>query len=152
VIWIPVYRPLEAKHGRVLELCGTAENLEIAAYAHHFLEQTAAQLWQEHKRIHALRTDRDRRTFLAGVMAGFAKKLGSQEREHRAEGLVWVKDARLDVYLRTRHPRVTHLRAGQTTRNAAFEHGQRAGHDIVLHRGVSAGPTSRPLRLPSQTR
>lgn len=149
VIWIPVYRPLEGKHGRVLEVCGTEENLEIASYVHQFLEQTAARLWLEYKRAQGLRADRDRRTFLAGVMAGFAEKLKGQEREHRAEGLVWLKDAALERYLRVRHPRVRGGRATSVTGNDAYRHGRAAGQNIVLHRGVAAGAQQRGLRLTS---
>lgn len=149
VIWIPVYRPLEAKHGRVLEVCGTEENLAIASYVHQFLEQTAERLWSDYKRAHGVRVNRDRRTFLAGVMAGFAEKLKGQEREHRAEGLVWVKDAALESYLRTRHPRVRGGRSTRVAGNDAYRHGRAAGQNIVLHRGVSAGGQQRGLRLTS---
>ena len=44
-IWIPVYRPLEAKRGSVLEICGSSANLAIAEYVHGFLHQTADRLW-----------------------------------------------------------------------------------------------------------
>jgi hypothetical protein len=147
VLWVTVYRPLEGKHGRVLEVCGTPENLAIASYVHEFLEHTAARLWREHKRSQRLRTDRDRRTFLAGVMTGFAEKLRGQEQTQRAEGLVWVKDANLDGYLRARHPRVRGLRAASVARNDAFRHGHRAGRDIVLHRGMPSGTEQRGRQL-----
>jgi hypothetical protein len=150
VIWVTVYRPLEGKHGRVLEVCGTAENLAIASYVHQFLEHTGARLWREHKRAHRLRTDRDRRTFLAGVMSGFAEKLAGQARAHRAEGLVWVKDADLDGYFRARHPRIRGARGASIALNDAFRQGQRAGQEIVLHRGIEAGVEQRGLRLPAR--
>jgi hypothetical protein len=149
VIWVSVYRPLEGKRGRVLELCGTAENLEIAVYAHQFLEQTGARLWREHKRSAGLDSDADRRTYLAGVMSGFASKLGGQERAQRAEGLVWVNDASLERYVRQRYPRTRSLRSAHATSSDAFRQGQRAGQGIVLHRGLNEGPARRGLRLTS---
>lgn len=39
-IWIPVYRVTEGKRGSVLEICGTAENVEIAEYVHGYLTTT----------------------------------------------------------------------------------------------------------------
>jgi predicted SprT family Zn-dependent metalloprotease len=149
VIWITVYRPLEGKRGRVLELCGTPENLEIAAYAHQFLEQTAARLWREHKRSAGLDSDADRRSYLAGVMSGFAAKLGGQERAQRAEGLVWISDPSLDGYFRRRFPRTRSMRSAHAASSDAFRQGQRAGQGIVLHRGLNEVPARRGLRLTS---
>ncbi len=75
-IWIPVFRPLEGKRGSVLEICGTRGNLSIAEYVHGFLHETAARLWREHQRAERIASNRERRTYLAGVMTGFADMLG----------------------------------------------------------------------------
>ncbi len=136
VIWVPVYRPLDGKRGSVLEACGTASNLEIAEYVHDFMRATADRLWAEHKASHGIAGNRDRRTFLAGVMTGFAEKLGRSAAQHKAEGLVWVRDADLAGFLRARHPHVRHVRHAGAARNEAFSHGRQAGRGIVLHRGV----------------
>jgi predicted SprT family Zn-dependent metalloprotease len=148
VIWVPVYRPLAGKRGSVLEVCGTSANLEIAEYVHQFLTHTAERLWVEHKRARGIAGNRDRRTYLAGVMAGFAEKLGRQANVHREEGLVWVKDADLGTYLRARHPHIRHVRHTGAQRNEAFTHGRRAGHGIVIHRGVTAAGENRGHLLP----
>jgi hypothetical protein len=152
VIWVPVYRPLDGKRGSVLEVCGTPANLEIAEYVHHFLAHTAERLWAEHKRERGIARDRDRRTYLAGVMAGFAEKLGRQARRHKEEGLVWVKDADLGQFLRARHPHIRHVRHPGAQRNEAFTDGRRAGHGIVLHRGVRGATESRGRLLPPAPR
>jgi hypothetical protein len=142
VIWVPVYRVLEGKRGTVLELCGSEANLAMADYVHAFLTNTAGQLWQEHKRASGIRSNRDRRVFLAGVMAGFADKLAKQGVKHREEGLIWVRDADLDGYFRKRHPRVRHVRYAGHRKNEAYAHGKAAGGRIVLRKGVRAGVTS----------
>jgi hypothetical protein len=49
VIWTPSYLPEAGRRGHVLELCGTPANLEVAAYVHAFLTDTAERLWREHK-------------------------------------------------------------------------------------------------------
>jgi hypothetical protein len=64
-IWVPVWRPLEGKRGSVIEVCGTRANVEMADYAHDFLTATGERLWLEHKRERGIRSNRDRRTFLA---------------------------------------------------------------------------------------
>jgi hypothetical protein len=147
VIWVPVYRPLEGKRGSVLEVCGTQANLEIAEYVHQFLTHTAERLWSDHKRAKTIRGNRDRRTYLAGVMAGFAEKLARQAKRHEEEGLVWVKDADLEHFLRARHPHIRNVRSVGTRRNEAFTHGRTAGHGIVIHRGVTGGAEPQPEKI-----
>jgi predicted SprT family Zn-dependent metalloprotease len=150
VIWIPVYRPLEGKRGSVLEVCGARANLEIAEYVHGFLHDRAERLWEEHKRIRGVRANRDRRTFLAGVMAGFAEKLAQQESLNRCDGLVWVKDGNLSHYLRIRHPRIRHVRHSGLRRTDAWARGRDAGREIVLHRPVRAAATAQGRLLSSK--
>jgi hypothetical protein len=148
-IWVPVYRPREGKRGSLLEICGTPSNLAIAEYAHGFLHGTAERLWNDHKQEKGL-SDRERRTFLAGVMTGFADKLARQEATSRADGLVWIKDGDLGGYLRRRHPHVRHVRHAGHRRNDTWVHGREAGRKIVLHRPVAAGETSRGRLLPAK--
>lgn len=147
-IWIATYLPREGRRATVLELCGTPANLEIAAYVHAFLLQTGERLWRHHRVANAIAGDRDRRTFLAGVMTGFAKKLAREAQRHREEGLVWVKDGDLERFYARRHPRVRVFKYGGGRKREAFVHGTAAGEKIVLHRGVTSGPTARGRLLP----
>ncbi len=117
-IWVSVYRPRVGKRGSVLEVCGTRENLDIAEYVHSYLLSTGERLWAQHKLAQGIRGDRDRRTFLAGVMAGFESKLSGQKKVHESEGLVWVGDRDLGEFYRHRNPHVRHVRysGGRRTR------------------------------------
>jgi predicted SprT family Zn-dependent metalloprotease len=142
-IWIPIYLPLEGRRVTILELIGAPSNLEIAEYVHGYLLTTAERLWRDHKRDHGIASDRDRRTFLSGVMSGFAVKLSTQAKEHREQGLVWVRDADLDVFFGKRHPRVRTFSYGGGRKREAFAHGRAAGEKIVIHRGVGGGPVAR---------
>ena len=140
VIWVPVYRPLEKKRGHVLEICGTRPNLEMASYVHAFLMRSAENLWAEHKRAHGIKGNRDRRTYLSGVMDGFRDRLESETKQHREQGLVWVGDADLSKYFRKRHPHIRHTRTAGPSRNAVHGAGRTAGRRLVLHRGIQDGP------------
>ena len=148
-IWVPVWRPLEGKRGQVIEVCGTRANVELADYVHDFLTRTSDRLWLEHKRTHGIRSNRDRRTFLAGVMTGFRDKLSSQKKQHREAGLVWRGDGQLDAYVKARHPRLQWTRYSSSQHHAAHVEGRRAGSTIVLHRGLSRGSESRGRLLGS---
>jgi hypothetical protein len=147
VIWVPVYRASIGKRGSVLEICGSPENLEMAEYAHAFLRHTAEELWDEHKKKTRERSNRDRRTFLAGVMAGFADKLGKQAHKSASEGLVWVKDGDLDGFYRARHPHIRNVRYGGQRRSEAFAHGKEAGKNIVLKKPMRASSATDRGRL-----
>jgi hypothetical protein len=148
VIWVPVYRPREGKRGSVLEVCGSADNVEMAAYVHAFLRHTAGELWEEHKRRTGERSNRERQTFRAGVMAGFADKLSRQAKEHASQGLVWVKDGDLERFYRARHPYIRNVRYGGRQRNEAFSHGKEAGKRIVLRKPIGQPTTRRGRLLP----
>lgn len=147
-IWVPVWRSREGKRGTVLEICGTEENLELAAYAHDFLRHTAAARWRAHQRARGTSRNAGRRQFLAGVMAGFRDRLERQQRAHRAEGLVWVGDAGLGDYLRSRHPRIRWTRHLGSQHTDAFARGREEGRKIVVHRGVTSAASAAPPALP----
>jgi hypothetical protein len=148
-IWVPVWRPLEGKRRSVIEVCGTHANVEMAEYVHDFLTQTSERLWLEHKRERGIRSNRDRRAFLAGVMTGFRDKLASQKKQHREHGLVWRGDAQLGAYVKERHPRLSWTRYASSQHHAAHAEGRRAGSSIVLHRGLGRASESRGRLLGS---
>jgi hypothetical protein len=146
-IWVSVWRPLEGKRGSVLEICGSADNLELAAYVYDFLMATAARLWAEHKRRQGIRKNKDRRAYLAGVMAGFRDQLDRQARKDASEGLVWLGDPELDRYFRTRFPRIRWSRHQSSRGSTAHQDGRAAGERIVLNRGIRQGPSGGPKLL-----
>ena len=148
VIWVPVYRPLEGKRGSVLEICGSPENLAMAEYAHAFLLHTSAELWDEHKKKTGETSNRERRTFLAGVMTGFADKLAHQAKTTASAGLVWLKDADLGVFYRARHPHIRNVRYGGQRRTPTFASGKEAGTRIVLRKPMHEATVSRGRLLP----
>ncbi len=140
-IWVSVYRPLLGKRGSVLELSGTEENLEMAEYVHTFLSHAAERLWQAHKRERGIRANKDRRTYLAGVMSGFHAKLEEQKKAQVKEGLVWLGDADLKTFYRKRHPHVVSVRYGGSSRNEAHSEGQKAGRSLVINKPITSGPS-----------
>jgi hypothetical protein len=153
VIWVPSYVASSARRGYVLELCGTAANLDVAAYVHGFLTDTAERLWKAHKLDAHITSDRERRGFLAGVMTGVSEKLDAGARQSRAEGLqrelVLKADAARDAFLRQRYPRRATRGASTMRRTDAYEQGREAGRQIDLRRPVPpsvGGPRLLPPR------
>jgi hypothetical protein len=152
VIWVSVWQPLSGKYGQVLEVCGSLENVELAEYAHSFLAHTADRLWRDHKRLHRIRNDAGRQSFLTGVMSGFREKLERERSKNASEGLVFVGDPGQETYFRQRHPRIRTVNHRARVRTDAYASGREAGRNIVLHRGVrSSASDSGPRLLSSKS-
>jgi len=145
-IWVPSYLPLAGKQGRVLELCGTPSNLEVAVYVHGFLLETGERLWREHRRERGLIGNAERRRYLMGVMMGFDDKLNAAAKDNRREGLIWVGDPALTEYLGRRYPRRTGGAGIGVQPTESYHDGRRAGRNIVLAKPMTApgGPASSP--------
>ena len=150
VIWVPSFDAAAGRRGHVLELCGTAANLDVATYVHGFLGDTADRLWRAHKVTHAIQSDRERRRFLAGVMTGVGEKLAEGERQSQKEGLVVHVDAELQAFLRQRYPRRSTRGAGMVTLTREYEQGREAGRRIELQRPVGSMPAG-PRLLPPRS-
>ena len=147
-IWVSAYITHNDSRGRVLEICGRTENLDIAAHVHGFLIETGERLWRDHKRRAGLKGNRDRRRFLQGVMMGFHEQLMEAAQRAEQTGLVWVGDADLDDYLARRHPRRTRGRGVSMHQTDEWRAGRDAGRRIVLRRVVrdrGKGPVGRLL-------
>jgi len=153
VVWVHGYRPTDGVHGRVMEVCGRHENVEIADYVFHFVTATADRLWNEHKGRNGIRGNGGRRAYLAGVMAGFRDQLDQQREQQTERGLVWRGDPDLDRYFARRHPLVSTRGFFEGAHDATREHGRRDGRSIVLHRGVeSSARTGTPRQLSAGSR
>ena len=143
-IWVSAYRPEDGKRGSVLELCGSPENLDIAGYVHAFMRDTSERLWTEHASTLRERSNRERRTYLAGVMEGFRERLAAEKRKSAELGLVWVGDADLRHFYKQRHPHVRSVQLNRKEPSEARAQGREAGRNIVLSRGVKQGASSGP--------
>ncbi len=151
VIWVPVWRVAEGKRGSVLEVCGSRDNVELAAYAYDFLIYTADALYRADRKQRGDRSHQARRKFLAGVISGFHERLSRERQRAQSEGLVFVGDAETRAYFRRRHPHVRWARHSISTGGEAYTRGQTAGRNIVLHRGVRAGESGAIRLLPGRS-
>lgn len=146
-VWVPALRVSDGQRGRVLEISGRPENVALAAYAFDFLRATGERLWEAHRRQRGLPGNRQRRTFLAGVMAGFNARLRREATAAEQTGLVWRGDPRLDAWVRVRHPHLRRGRAGTVRGTTAYWEGHRQGQEILLQRPIQESPGRTRRRL-----
>lgn len=139
-VWVPVWDAASGAVGQVLEVCGSAENVEMAAYVWDFLEGSAERLWKEQVRSGGAPRG-GRRAFVAGVMRGFLDTLGAQKRADAATGLVWVGDPESQRLLRRRHPHLRTVRGRGIRQTDAWNEGRAAGQELVLHKPVEGKGT-----------
>jgi predicted SprT family Zn-dependent metalloprotease len=150
VIWVSVYRPFEGRRGRVLEVCGTEDNLELACYVHAYLSAAAERLWSEYRATHRIHSNAHRREFLAGVFTGVRDQLKKDQKQREKEGLVWVGDAELAQYFKRRHPHIRWLRGQSRQRPEAWGKGRDAGRSLDLHRPLREAQSKGPKLLPAK--
>ena len=136
-IYMLAFRPATGRWGRALEIMGPHHHVEIAAYVHDVLRQTGEHLWVAHKKRQGLTQNKDRRTFLYGVLSGFRETLDREVKSGEA-ALIKVDDPRMLQYFSLRHPRVIAGSRYSIRRNETLEEGRRAGRSITIRPGVSA--------------
>jgi hypothetical protein len=141
-IWVDSYDALAMTEGRVLEIVGTADNLELAEFVFAELQRSANGLWRRHA-MESASPQRNRRQFEEGVLVGFSNRLDQERRRAETEhALVWTGDPALDAYFRRRHPRVQ-TEAVAIGGTAAYEAGREEGARLHLRRALKAQSRNR---------
>lgn len=132
-VWVQAWLPDRDAWGRVLELSGRPENLDLAEHVHSLVSDVAERAWRDHKRARGSE-GRDRGRFLAGVVTGFGERLAGEARACEETGLVWVGDAGLQDFVERRFPRLRSGRGIRLTGGDAWQHGKATGRNLVLRK------------------
>lgn len=147
-IWIPAWDPIHDVRGRVLEIAGTEQAVELAAYIHAVVLASAEREWTAYRRKAGIRSDRDRRRFLEGVVMGVRTAMKATETSLRAEGLILAADAGLDAWMEARHPRVVR-RTVRVQLDPAHAAGRAAGEGLKLRPALKDRPASAGRQITS---
>ncbi len=136
-IWTFAYDQHSNRRGRILEIYGTPENVEMAEYVYHYLQNISELLWQEYKEKGNIDGNRHRRTFIYGLLNGFYHKLDSKSQENASQKLVWKGDPRLKEFYHQRNPRRTCASSLYSkTCQDAYNSGVSQGKKLVIHKGI----------------
>ncbi|MCP5003540.1 MAG: DUF2786 domain-containing protein [Planctomycetes bacterium] len=136
-IWTFSYDRQRNRSGRVLEIYGTTENVEMAEYVYEYLQNISDLLWVEHRKQKNLTGNRHRRTFIHGVLNGFYRKLDSQKLENQTRSLVWKGDPRLKDFFHRRNPKLVRT-SSRFTKSCqdAYDSGINQGKNLVIQKGI----------------
>ena len=140
------FLPDRGKWGWVLEIVGTVEHVEVAAYVHDALLHHADHAWRAHKKAQGLKGNKHRRNFLYGLMRGFLEALEASSADDPGEALIHLNDPALNAHFRLRHPRLVSGSPGTFRKNEALEAGLQAGANLTIRPGVQGG-TGQPRLL-----
>jgi hypothetical protein len=148
-IYALAYLPQDRAWGRVLELMGTTEHVEVAAYMHDALRNHADGAWRRYRDERGLARDSERQNYLCGLMLGFLERL-DQDHEVASSGptaLVAVDERELRTYVRKRHPHIRTTRTQAARRTGALEAGRVDGQQLRVPRGVRHEEEPRKLTV-----
>lgn len=139
-IWVPAYVLEKGKMGHVLEISGTARNIEISAYVYDYVKHFIDSQWRGYNRENQF--SRYRKTdFAVGIIDGFRSKLEMQDKVSygcQDRSLMMVKDPALEKYMHYRYPRVRSFsrRASSCDRNILTD-GMDLGRKMVISKGIT---------------
>jgi len=143
-LWCQSYDAANDRRGTVLQIYGTPENLDLAAYVYDYLLGLLPILWAEYRDSRGLGDNRERQRFFAGVMEGFFTKLSAQEKTMvKSEALVWKGDPQLRKFFKYHNPRVVTRYGGGVTRSETYEDGVAEGKKVSIRKPVKSEQKSR---------
>ena len=152
-IWVPAYVMEKGKMGNVLEVSGTPQNLKIAEYVYEFVLNTIHEQWRRYNKDKSL--NRYRKTdFSVGIIQGFSEKLRSNAggrivQQKRSNALILAEDTHLKTYVKTKYPRVTHIRSRpRRTHKKVVKEGIGIGEKMVIYKGIERRVESDTLKIP----
>ncbi|MFQ5730285.1 MAG: DUF2786 domain-containing protein, partial [Waddliaceae bacterium] len=136
-IWTYSYDQHRNQDGRILEIYGTQENVEIAEYVYDYLQHSSERLWKAYKSNQQMKGNKHRRTYIYGLLDGFYQKLNKQVVEYQSKQLVWKGDPSLMAYYRRRNPRRVHSfsKISRSCRDA-YRSGMTQGENLIIHKGI----------------
>jgi len=154
-IWVPAYVLEKEKMGRVLELSGTPQNLQIAEYVYYFVRNFIDAQWKQYKKEKKISHHR-RVDFAEGIIDGFQYKLKRHQRrmqrksapEERA--LINISDSELTEYINFRYQHIRTFRTSASSVNTSVVNdGRRVGQHLVISKGITeqGGNNSGPLMI-----
>lgn len=148
VVLAEAYVPLTNGTQKTIELLGTAENVAIAEYCFHFLENQLEILWKQFHLATGKKGRTQKNSYYLGVVLGFYQKLKIQSAAATAvtsqqKELLVVEDTRLGLFVQNQFPRLqkSSARSSRVDRDS-YQQGMTEGQRLSLKGGVERDKTS----------
>ena len=140
-IWVSAYVFAKAKMGRVLEISGTIQNVEIAGYIYDVIRQYVDSQWSDYNCTRKLRHYR-KSDFAVGIIEGFRSKLESHVKRNAAAmakfAMIYRTDPMLETYCKYRYPLTRKINKAVSHRNAAvLNDGKKIGKRLIIAKAIT---------------
>jgi hypothetical protein len=144
-----LYDPLHDEVHKTFEIFGKKENVEIAEYCYHFLDEKLSSLWRQNSGQFHGNTRIEKKSYYLGLLYGFSEKLLEQDHYGKTPNpsisdlatsseLIIAGDAGLNRFIRSRYPRLSkRSKAGAKIYRKTFDDGVINGRNIVIHKGIA---------------
>ena len=147
-VWVSAFCVHRERPGRVVEICGREEDVEIAAYVYDFMLNHLQIAWKAYRRTHQPKGLKTKLSYFLGMIEGFAAKLTRQE-EQFDEGeraLIQLSGARAVAYQtqRYQHMKTKSIKGWRPTGD--YHKGYREGQQLTLRKGVVAEASTTNLK------
>jgi hypothetical protein len=147
VVLSALYDPGRNETFKTIEVFGTRENVAIAEYCCHFLENRLALLWSANRARFrgAIRTEKN--SYFLGVLRGFHLQLREQRRNrtektprpHGVGALILAEEQRLASFVGMHYPRLRKVSTkGARIYGTTYNEGMEAGRQLTLNEGVTS--------------
>jgi len=151
-----LYDPFADQTHKTIEILGSHENVAIAEYCYHFLENQLLSLWSRNRRKYTGSAGTEKNSYYLGILSGFRTKLleqkekppkegrGKNPKDGKKQGPAYsltpsnlVENTGLHDYVEMKFPRLRKLsRQGPKIYKSTYEEGLETGKKITLHKGV----------------
>ena len=145
VVLASLYDPLRNDTYKTIELLGTKENVTIAEYCYHFLENRLASLWSLNRHRFKGSTRTEKNSYYLGMLRGFYQKLQEQKDgkedpciEPQLGALVVAEQKRLEMFVGMRFPRLRKAsKSGVKVYRGTYDEGVKTGKTITFTEGLA---------------
>ena len=138
-IWVNAYSVSQNKEGRVLEICGRVEDLEIASYVYDFIHHHVDFYWRQYRVEKKVKGLKKRLSFSLGLVQGFKKKLSENERKVAVNDreMIYIGQAHANELLAGRYPKITTRHSSSWSPTMDYHSGFKEGQALRLRKGVA---------------
>lgn len=117
-----------------LEVCGSKENIELASYVTHFLDQELDQLWKKS----SLKGLRAKNSFFSGIAKGYLSRTEEVQKNYdnsMKQGLI-VLNEKLKINMELIYPKMSHTYSKSSLDTEAFSNGKKAGKSLTINQAI----------------
>lgn len=145
VVLSSLYDPFADETYKTIELLGTKENVSIAEYCYHFLENKLASLWSLNRNRFKGAARTEKNSYYLGILSGFYQKLQKQKSnkedcciEPKSGDLVVAEEKRLNAFVGIRFPRLRKAsKSGAKVYGGTYNIGVETGRTITFAEGLA---------------